>query len=266
VCFVITDFAILLTERGHFLLRIVGYFADVYVRDIFMRNQIPAADAEEVRIAVIEEHALYRQGLCLLLARHQRMKIVGDASALSDALALVQREQPDIVLLAINPANNDSLDLMTQLFTASEATRVLVLLESSDMDLPRKAMRLGASGVVFKNKSSDMLLKAIECVHAGEAWLDRSTTASLLRELSPRSKVLNKDPEELKIGSLSRREREVIKLVGRGLKNKQIAEELFISDITVHHHLTNIYSKLEVEDRLELLIYAYRNGLAELPH
>jgi DNA-binding NarL/FixJ family response regulator len=127
-------------------------------------------------------------------------------------------------------------------------------------------MRLGASGVVYKNKSADMLIKAVECVHAGEAWLDRSTTASLLRELSPRNRAPKKNPEEIKISSLSQRERDVIKLVGKGFKNKQIAEALFISDITVHHHLTNIYSKLEVTDRLELLIYSYRYGLAELPH
>ena len=231
-----------------------------------MRNQIPAADAEAVRIAVIEEHELYRQGLCLLLSRHQDLKIIGDAASWTDALPLVQREQPDVVLLAISPANKDMVDLLPQLFAASEATKVLVLLESSDREMPRRAMRLGASGVLFKNKSADMLIKAIECVHAGEAWLDRSTTASLLRELSPRNKAPQKNPEEAKIGSLSHREREVIQLVGKGLKNKQIAGTLFISDVTVHHHLTNIYSKLEVEDRLELLIYAYRNGLAELPH
>ncbi len=231
-----------------------------------MRNKMPAAIVEVVRIAVIEEHELYRQGLCLLLSQHQGLRVVGDAAAWMDALALVQREQPDVVLLAISPSAGSSLDLLPQLFASSDALKVLVLLESGDTDLPRRAMRLGASGVVFKNKSADMLLKAIECVHAGEAWLDRSTTASLLRELSPRNKPPKKNPEEVKISSLSQREREVIQLVGKGFKNKQIAEALFISGITVHHHLTSIYSKLEVADRLELLIYSYRYGLAELPH
>ena len=231
-----------------------------------MRNQMPVAAADSVRIAVIEEHELYRQGICLLLSRHVGVKVVGDTGSWTDAVALIQREQPEIVLLSVSPANADCVEKLPQLFTVCEETKVLVLLESNDKDLPRRVMRMGASGVVFKNKSANMLIKAIECVNSGEAWLDRSTTASLLRELSPRSKAPKKDPEEMKINCLSQREREVIKLVGKGLKNKQIAEALFISDITVHHHLTNIYSKLEVSDRLELLIYSYRYGLAELPH
>jgi two-component system nitrate/nitrite response regulator NarL len=238
----------------------------VYERDISMRSQASADRAGKIRVAVIEEQELFRQGLCLLLSQNRDLKVVGDAAALSDALSLVKREQPDVVVLAISPANSDSINLLPQLFEASEATKVLVLSESSEQDLPRRAMRLGAAGVLFKNKSADMLVKAIECINGGEAWLDRSTTASLLRELSPRNRAAKKDPEETKIASLSQREREVIQFVGKGLKNKQIAEALFISDITVHHHLTNIYGKLEVADRLELLIYAYRNGLAELPH
>jgi two-component system, NarL family, nitrate/nitrite response regulator NarL len=254
-----------IAERSHFVLRIAGEFADVYVRDVVMRNRLPAAVAEKIRIAVIEEQELYRQGLCLLLSQQSDLEVIGDAAAWPDALALVKREQPDVVLLAIGPSNSTDIDCLPQLFASSEETKVLVLSDSMDQDLPPRAVRLGAAGVFFKNKRAEMLLKAIECVNAGEAWLDRTTTANLLRELSPRNRPVKKDPEEKKIASLSQREREVIKLVGQGLKNKQIAEKLFISDITVHHHLTSIYSKLEVTDRLELLIYAYRYSLAELP-
>ncbi len=97
------------------------------------------------------------------------------------------------------------------------------------------------------------------------AWLDRIMTANILQELSPRNRLQKRSPDEIKMERLTNREREIIKLVGEGLKNKQIAERLFISEVTVHHHVTSIYSKLEVADRLELVIYAYRNGLAELP-
>ena len=254
-----------MAERNHFVLRNAEIFADVYVRDIAMRNRLPAAVADSIRVAVIEEQELYRQSLCLLLSQQSDLKVVGSAAAWSDALSLVKREQPDIVLLAVSPSNSADIDQLPQLFVASEEIKVLVLSDSGDPDFPPRAIRLGAAGVIFKNKSAEMLLKAIECVHRGEAWLDRTTTANLLRELSPRNRPVKKDPEEKKIASLSQREREVIKLVGQGLKNKQIADKLFISDITVHHHLTSIYAKLEVADRLELLIYAYRNSLAELP-
>jgi two-component system, NarL family, nitrate/nitrite response regulator NarL len=226
---------------------------------------MPTAVAEPIRIAVIEEQELYRQSLCLLLSQKSDLKVVGDAAFWPGALSLIQRERPDVVLLAIGSSNSVDIERLPQLFAESEETKVLVLSDASDPDLPPRAIRFGAAGVLSKNKPIEMLLRAIDCVHAGEAWLDRATTANLLRELSPRHKQAKKDPEEKKIESLSQREREVIRLVGEGLKNKQIAERLFISDITVHHHLTSIYSKLEVADRLELLIYAYRNSLAELP-
>ena len=104
----------------------------------------------------------------------------------------------------------------------------------------RRAVSLGAVGVVYKDKSTDILVKAIERVHAGEAWLDRSVTASILRDLSPGARSKEQDPNERKISSLTDREREVIRHVGEGLKTKQIARRLFISAITVHHHLTSI--------------------------
>lgn len=230
-----------------------------------MRNQVPASISDRVRIVVIEEQELYRRGLCLLLSQQTNLQVVGDA-AWTGALSLVRREKPDIVLLTVKPGGDSGIEILPELLAASDETKVLVISESGEQELQRQAIRLGAAGVIFKNKPAEMLLKAIECVNAGEAWLDRSTTASLLRELSPRNRAAKRDPEEVKISSLSQREREVVKLVGKGFKNKQVAETLFISDVTVHHHLTSIYSKLEVVDRLELVIYAYRNGLAELPH
>jgi two-component system nitrate/nitrite response regulator NarL len=229
--------------------------------------QIQARDSttDRVRIVVIEEQELYRRGLCLLLSQQPGMQVVGDAADRREALALVQQKKPDVVLLTLTQGDCIGINILPELFTVSEETRVLVLSESGDPELQRQAVRLGAAGVIFKNKPAEMLLKAVACVYEGEAWLDRSTTASLLQELSPRNRAVKKNPEEIKISSLSQREREVIKMVGKGLKNKQIAETLFISDVTVHHHLTSIYSKLEIADRLELVIYAYRNSLADLP-
>jgi two-component system, NarL family, nitrate/nitrite response regulator NarL len=230
-----------------------------------MQDQWNATDSDRVRIFVIEDQGLYRAGLCLLLSQQSGFEIVGDAATGSDVLSRIREKRPDVALLAISSNDRAGIDILPEIFTASEETRVLVLSESNDPDLHRRAVRVGASGVISKDKTADLLIKAIERVNAGEAWLDRSTTASLLRELSPRNRAAKKDPEEIKMAALTEREREVIKLVGLGLKNKQIAGKLFISDITVHHHLTSIYSKLGVSDRLELLIYAYRFGLAELP-
>jgi two-component system, NarL family, nitrate/nitrite response regulator NarL len=229
-----------------------------------MRSEVPDALTAKIRIVVIHEHELLRAGLCSLLSKQLNFEIIGSAATWPDAIPYIQKEQPDIVLLSIDP-KGAGIEFLPELLAISGSTKVLVLCDSADQELLRKSVRLGAAGVLLKHNSAAMLVKAIECVNAGEAWLDRTTTASLLRELSRKNNPAKQDPEQVKIASLTEREREVIKLVGKGLKNRQIAEKLFISDITVHHHLTSIYSKLEVADRLELLIYSYRHGLAEIP-
>jgi two-component system, NarL family, nitrate/nitrite response regulator NarL len=230
-----------------------------------MQNQASALLPDYLRIFVIGEPEIFRRGLCLLLSQQPDFRVVGDTVAGKDAIALVQREKPDIVLLTVDGGGSASVGLLPKLFAVSEETKVLVLSEPGEKELQHQAIRLGAAGVIDKNKPAKMLVKAIERVNEGEAWLDRSTTASLLRELSPVNGKAKTDPEERKIASLSKRERQVIQMVGKGLKNKLIAETLFISSVTVHHHLTSIYAKLEVADRLELIIYSYRNGLADLP-
>jgi len=229
-----------------------------------MKERSPAAEPARIRITVFEAKELYRTGLCLLVAKQTGFELAGYASTWADMLALVHNEKPSILLLALSAADIPMLELLPGILAGSEETKVLALLDSNDPEISKKAVRLGASGVLTKDKPPSVLIKAIECIAAGEAWLDRSSTATLLRELANKAKTPRQSPEQMKIASLSEREKEVIKMVGKGLKNKQVAEALFISSITVHHHLTSIYSKLEVADRLELLIFAYRHGLAEI--
>jgi DNA-binding NarL/FixJ family response regulator len=218
-----------------------------------------------IRIILIDDHQLLRAGAKALIAASQGFTVVGEACNLNEALDLLDKEPPDIVLLRKELRTGDGLDLLPQLLMVRENCRIIVLTDSEDSGVHRRAVLMGAIGVVCNAKPPEFLLKAISRVHAGEAWLDRSTTASLLGELSSPKKRKALNAEEERIASLTDREREVIKLVGEGLKNKQIAEKLFISNVTVHHHLTSIYSKLEVCDRLELLIYAYKHQLAQLP-
>jgi DNA-binding NarL/FixJ family response regulator len=129
-----------------------------------------------------------------------------------------------------------------------------------------RAVQNGVMGIVTKTQRPEVLIKAIEKGFAGEVWIERSLIADLLTRL-PRNNRPNSsgsDPEAEHIGQLSDRERQVIVLIYHGLKNKQISVQLFISETTVRHHLTSKLSKLEVSDRLELLVYAYRSGLAKI--
>src|SRR5262249_15072245 len=141
-------------------------------------------------------------------------------------------------------------------------SRVLVLTGVQNPDAHRSAIRRGAMGIVLKEHAADQLLKAIMKVHEGEVWIERSMMGNMIQEFNKPTTV---DPEIAKIESLTDREREVIALVGEGLKNKQVGERLFISETTVTHHLSSVFSKLDVSDRLELIIYAFRHGLAKMP-
>jgi two-component system, NarL family, nitrate/nitrite response regulator NarL len=140
-----------------------------------------------------------------------------------------------------------------------------VLTGVRDPQMHQSAISRGALGIVQKNGAFDVLLRAIERVNAGEAWIDPTLMARVLSQMSGGSKKQKLDPEAVKIASLTEREREVLSWIGQGLKNKEIADKLFISEWTVRHHITSIFAKLEVSDRVELILYAYQRGLAELP-
>lgn len=224
---------------------------------------IPAT--KPIRVLLIDDHAVVRSGLRMLIENRPGLKVIGEAANRADALAIAEREQPDIILLDLDLKGTSSLDFLPELFTAAEHTRVIVLTAMNDLQAHQRAVQLGAVGLVHKEKAAELVIKAIEKVHAGEVWIDRAMMGNLLSKLSAASAAKKSDPEAEKVATLTEREREVVALIGEGLKNKQIANRLFISETTVRHHLTSIFDKLDVADRLELIIYAYRHGLAKPP-
>jgi len=174
---------------------------------------------------------------------------------------------PDVILLDLDlgDGDEDGLNLLPDLLMVVPDARIILLTGIRDPEAHRRAVLLGALGLVLKEKASQTVIHAIEKVHAGEVWLDRGMIASILNERSRGMASQPYDAEAEKIARLTEREREVVALVGDGLRNKQIADQLVISEATVRHHLTSIFAKLGVEDRFELAIYAYRHGLAKLP-
>jgi len=220
-------------------------------------------DAQPIRVFLVDDHAIMRSGLRLIIEKQANLKVVGEAGNRSDALAIAGQEQPDIILLDLYLPGTSGLDLIPELFAAASDTRILILTGVADPEAHARAMHLGAMGIVLKEKAPEVLIKAIEKVYKGEVWLDRSMIASVFGAKSRASLAKNSDPEAAKIASLTERERMVISLISEGLRNKQIAERLFISETTVSHHLTSIFGKLQVSDRLGLIIYAYRHRLAK---
>lgn len=216
-----------------------------------------------IRVLLIDDHAVVRAGLRMLIESQPGLCVVGEAAHRSDALAAIARKQPDIILLDLDLGGSSSLDFLPELVTAAAAARVLILTGVRDPALHRRAIRLGAMGLVLKENAAEVLLQAIETVHTGEVWLENSMVASVLREMTHPNQPKKPGSEEAQIALLTAREREVVALISEGLRNQQIAQRLFISETTVRHHLTAIFGKLGVANRLELVIYAYQYNLAK---
>src|SRR5574341_48060 len=192
-------------------------------------------EKDAIKILIVDDHLLVRTGLRMLIENEPDMKVVGQASNRAEALAAAKSGKPDLILLDIDLGHENGLDFLSELTNALPGVHVLVLTGLRDIESHRRAARLGAAGVVPKEHAAEVLLKAIKKVHAGELWLDRTMMGSLFREMTQPPKV---NEEAVKIASLTRREREVLTLVSQGLKNRDIAARLFISETTVTHHLS----------------------------
>jgi len=217
-----------------------------------------------IRVMIIDDHAVIRTGLRMLIEQDQTMTVVAMAGTPSEALGLAQSEKPDIIVLDLMLGEEDGLDFLPELCKVSPDSRVLILTGVQSPDSHRTAIRRGAMGIVLKQQAAELLLKAIRKVFDGEVWIDRSMIGTVLNDARSERRG-DLDIEVTKIKSLTAREREVIALVSEGLKNKIIGERLFISETTVTHHLSSIYSKLGVSDRLELVVYAFANNLTKKP-
>ncbi len=224
-------------------------------------QQQPQLLGKPIRILLVDNQTVVRSGVRRLLESRPELEVIGEAGIHADSIALATKEQPDLILITLN--EDSDLDILPELLTSSEESRVLILTSIRDPNLHQRAVRLGATGVVLKDTPPEILFKAISKVYLGEVWLSRTSTANVLTRLVRMNDEL--DAESKKISTLTQREREIVTLIGEGLKNKQIATRLFISEATVRHHFTSIFAKLEVSDRLELIIYAYRYGLIKPP-
>jgi two-component system, NarL family, nitrate/nitrite response regulator NarL len=220
----------------------------------------------KIRIVVADDHPIFRDGLCKLLALEDDFEVVAQAQDGRQVLDVIQQFEPDILLLDLKMPGLDGLATLQRLQSAKNKTRVIVLTASDDKNEFVQAMKLGTSGIVLKQTATELLIKSIRKVHAGEIWLDSHTTAAVIRQFvaadeAPPAIPQSAPPRERERSPLSQREREIVALVAQGFKNKEMAEKMFISEQTVKNHLHNIFDKLGVSDRLELALYAIHNNL-----
>jgi len=221
-------------------------------------------NTEPIRVLIVDDHKIVREGLRDLIESRRGMKVVGDAASRDEALRLAAREQPDVVVLDLDLGEESGLSLIPELLRLREDLSVIVLTGLRDAEKRDRAMELGAKGMVLKEEGASELLSAVEKVYrTGEYWLEPGAARRLLSRRASRA-AERADPEAAKIATLTEREREIIALVGEGLENKEIAERLrpVVAEATVRNNLSTIYSKLNIQGgRLGLLVYAYKHGL-----
>jgi DNA-binding NarL/FixJ family response regulator len=215
-----------------------------------------------IGVFLVDDHRCMLWGLERLVAGEQpRMRVAGKASSRADALAGVADAKPDVVLLDLDLGGACSLDFLPELQQRS-AAQVLILTGSRDSAELERAVALGARGIVRKDEAADVLISAIENVHRGELWLDRATMA---RVLGAMTRPQRPDPKARVVEPLTPKERQIVAAIvaQRGAKGDVVAAGLHMSGHTLRNHLTTIYRKLDVRNRLELVMVALEKGLGE---
>jgi DNA-binding NarL/FixJ family response regulator len=215
----------------------------------------------QIRVAIADGHALIRGAVTALLDAEDDMAVAGVAGDSEAALALTERERPDVVLIDLDLPGEDGLETTRRIFSnpALEDVRVIVLSPTDEDDTLFGALRAGASGFLLKDTEPAELLEAVRAVARGEALLSRGVTRRLIAEVVSQPDRYRPSPEELE--ELTAREREVMALVARGLSNQEIAERLVISLATAKTHVSRALRKVDARDRAQLVALAYETGL-----
>ena len=213
---------------------------------------------EKKRIVIAEDHRILREGLKSLLASKPEFEVVGEAEDGLDAISVVRESKPDLVLLDLSMPRLDGLSAMRDIKKVSPETRILALTVHADEDYVLEAFNEGADGYCLKDAGRAELLMAIESIFSGKPYFSPGIADKVLEGyLEGRQKIKSTSAWE----TITRREREVLKLIGEGYKNKEIADLLFISVKTVEKHRSNIMKKLDLHNAATLTAYAIEKGL-----
>jgi len=216
---------------------------------------------QTVRIVIADDHPIFRDGLRRLLEAEPDLKVLGEASDGAEAVKLARQLKPDILLLDLAMPKHPGLEALRDLATGGGSpVRVILLTAAAEKNQIVEALQLGARGVVLKDSATQLLLKAIHTVMAGEYWVGRESVSNLVQYLRALMQSSSDEARQRKFG-LTPRELEIVSAVVAGYSNKEIAEYFKISEDTVKHHLSNIFDKLGVSTRLELALFAVNQSL-----
>ncbi len=204
-----------------------------------------------IRIIVVDDHPVVREGLVATLSDEKEFKVVGAVGSAEDALPLVGAQRPDVILLDLELPAQSGLEAIPKLRTARPQSKILILTAYDTDERVIGALQAGAQGYLLKGASLEEIARAIRAVHAGGSYLDPRIAAKVVGALNPHARA----------AALSEREREVLRLVAGGQANKQIARTLGITERTVKFHVTSILTKLGAENRAQAVALATQRGL-----
>jgi DNA-binding NarL/FixJ family response regulator/class 3 adenylate cyclase len=222
-----------------------------------------ATAGPSVRVLIVDDQALVRTGFRMILEAEPDLEVVGEAADGLEALTQARALTPDVVLMDVRMPEVDGIEATRRLLAEDGATAKVVMLTTFDMDeYVYEALRAGASGFLLKDVPPEQLVAGIHAVASGDALLAPSVTRRVIEEFVRRPPDSVRTPPE-RLGQLTARELEVLRLIARGLSNAEIAKELFVSETTVKTHVAHVLMKLELRDRVQAVVLAYESGLVQ---
>ncbi len=224
------------------------------------KETAPLESVQPLRILLVDDHAIFRGALRKLLELEPGFELAGEASSAREALERIKKTNPDLVLLDLSMPQESGMEVLRRLADVGMTTRVILLVASIERTEIIECLRLGARGVVLKDSASETLYKSIRTVMNGQYWIDHNCVADLV-QLVRTMRVPGSGSVQAPKYGLTARESEILAAVVDGYTNKDMAKKFTISEQTVKHHLTSIFEKVGVSNRLELALFAMNNRL-----
>lgn len=216
---------------------------------------------KKIRVMIADDHGLIREGIKQILELEEDITVIGQADNGEEAFSMAMELKPDIILLDINMPKLNGIEALRKLKDMGIRSKIIILTIHEDREYILKTLRLGANGYILKDSSADNLIYGIRQVASGKKYIQQSV-AELVSVTHDVDENVNKAISQ--INSLTNREYEVLILIAEGQNNKDIADRLFISEKTVKNHVSNILRKLELNDRVQVAIFAYKNNIKKL--
>lgn len=217
---------------------------------------------KKIKVIVIDDHDLIREGLNRIISFEDDLEILGEGRNGSEALELVESKSPEVVVLDINMPKKNGLEALKEIKSKDKNIKVVMLTVENDKKTILEAIDIGADGYILKESAGSEIVNAIRNVYSGEKYIDKILISTIFYNIKKDLKYYSKEKEIISL--LTKRELSILYEISKGLKNKEIAENLFLSEKTVKNYITGIFKKIKVEDRVQATIFAIKNDIEEI--